>query len=413
MRKLKCEIICVGTELLLGDIVNTNSQYISEKLSEIGIDVYYHTSVGDNFERILGSLKNSFENKDINLIITSGGLGPTDDDLTKEVCSAYFNLDLLLNEDCLDDLRKIVGEEGLNKGNLKQVYIPEGCVPIKNHKGTAPGVIFDFDDKIIINLPGPPCELYTMFEEYVVPYLKNYTDKVFYSEFLRLSGIPESNLNEILKDLFSSVNPSLAPYAKDNDLVLRLTSNGISEEECIELIKPLKDKVYNKVSKFIYSEGTAPIEERLVKELTRLNYKISTVESCTGGMVSSTIVNFPGASKVFNEGFITYSNESKVENILCNMDTINKFGAVSKETSKEMVEGLYKKTKSEVCISITGVAGPFFSENKPVGLVYIGIKIKDNIYIREYNFNGDRYRIRNRTTFIALLETYKLLKHIK
>ena len=413
MNDLKCEIICVGSELLLGDIVNTNSYFITKSLAEIGISVYYHTSVGDNFDRILNSFENAF-NRGMNLIITSGGLGPTDDDITKEASAKYFNKDLILNDECVKDLENILKttKSNITEANLKQVYIPDGGEFIKNDVGTAPGVIQNFDGKIIINLPGPPRELYPMFNNYVKPYLEKFTNTKYYSEFLRLSGTNEGEINKDLTDLFENENPTLAPYVKEDDLVLRITARCNDDLHGKNLIKPFKDKVYQRVGKFIYAEGEEQIEELLFKELLKRGFKISFAESCTGGMISSRFVNFSGASQCFDESFVTYSNESKINNIGVSSDVLDKFGAVSKETAEEMVKGLANRTNSQVCVAVTGVAGPKESENKPAGLVYIGIKILDKIYVKECRFIGDRQRVREKSTFEALVSTYNILKNL-
>lgn len=411
MKDLKCQIICVGSEILLGDIVDTNSNFITKSLAEIGVSVYCHTSVGDNFERILNSFEDAF-NRGINLIITSGGLGPTDDDITKEASAKYFGKKLILNNDCVEHLENVLKskKQNISEANLKQAFIPTESEFIKNDFGTAPGIIQNVNGKIIINLPGPPRELYPMFNNYVKPYLEKLTNKKYYSEFLRLSGIEEGEINKDLTDLFKNDNPTLAPYVGNGDLVLRITARCDDDLHGINLIKPFKEKIYNRVGKFIYAEGKKLIEELLFDELSKRNFKISFVESCTGGMISSRFVNFPGASKCFDESYVTYSNESKINNIGVSADIIEKFGAVSKETAEEMVRGLSKKTNSHVCISVTGVAGPNESENKKAGLVYIGIKILNDVYIKEFKFSGDRKRVRERSTFEALMGAYKILK---
>lgn len=409
MKSLKCEIVCVGTELLLGDILNTNVHFLTKQLRELGISVYYHTSVGDNLERIKEVFKDSF-NRGMDLIITSGGLGPTDDDITKEASALYFNEKLVLSHACKVHIEKLLNLKGeMTEANLKQAYVPENGEFIINDNGTAPCTIFNVKGKMIINLPGPPKELYPMFEK-VKKYLEKYTDYKYYSEFLRLTGITEGEINKDLTDLFNNTSPTLAPYAKEDDLVLRITVKCKSEEEGKNLIKPFKEKVYSRVGQFIYAEGESPIEELLFLELNKKGYTISFVESCTAGMVASRFVNFNGASKCFNESYVTYSNESKVKNVNVSKETLEKYGAVSKETAEEMVKGLSNKTNSQVCISITGVAGPEKSENKEAGLVYIGVKVLDKIEVFKYNFIGNRQRVREKSTFKALFNAYNMLK---
>lgn len=413
MKNLKCEIICVGNELLFGDILNTNSMFLTKSLTEIGVSVYYHTTVGDNFDRIIGSIDNAF-NREMNLVITSGGLGPTDDDITKEACAKYFGKKLVLDNNVVDHMSKILRceKESLSDANLKQAYVPEGSKVIINNFGTAPLIIQNIDDKIIINLPGPPRELYPMFNDYIKPYLENLTNEKYYSEFLRIVGIGEGDINKDLSNLFSNENPTLAPYVGEDELVLRITAKSNDESIGKILIEDFKKKVYEIVGKFIYAEGTQPIEDLLLFELVKRNFKISFVESCTGGMVSSRFINACGASSCLNESYVTYSNESKINEIGVPKEIIDKFGAVSFETAEAMVKGLWEKTSADVCVSVTGVAGPSESEGKPSGLVYIGLKILDDIYVKKCEFSGDRKRVREKSSFEALRYSYNVLKNL-
>ena len=411
---LKCEIICVGTELLLGDIVNTNSHFITKSLAEIGIDVYYHTVVGDNFERLTLAMENSF-NRGMNLIITSGGLGPTDDDITKECTSEYFNRKLVSHEESLKNIEKFVksSRENLTEANLKQSYVPEESIVMKNSKGTAPGIIIENEDKIIINLPGPPSELYEMFNDSVKPYLEKKSGYKYYSEFLRLYGINEGDINGILSDLFNRSDQTLAPYVKEDDLVLRITTKCKDDDEGRRLISELKDEIYKRVGQFIYAEGESNIEELLCSELKKRNFRISFGESLTGGMLSSRFVNLSGASEFFGESFVTYSNESKMKNLFVKYETLEKFGAVSSNTAREMALGVLNKTGCHVSISTTWVAGPSESEGKKPGLVYIAVCVLGEVYVKELNIIGDRMRIRERTTFDALVFAYDILKNME
>lgn len=411
---LRCEIICVGTELLLGDTLNTNSHFITKSLAEIGIDVYYHTVVGDNFERLTLAIENSF-NRGMNLIITSGGLGPTDDDITKECVAKYFNLKLISHEESLKNIEELVksSRENLTEANLKQSYVPEGSLVMKNSKGTAPGIIIEKEDKIIINLPGPPSELYKMFNDSVKPYLEKKSGYKYYSEFLRLYGVNEGDINGILSDLFNRSGQTFAPYAKEDDLVLRITTKCKNDDEGRKLIAELKNEIYKRVGEFIYAEGESNIEELLYLELKKRNFKISFGESLTGGMLSSRFVNISGVSEFFGESFVTYSNDSKIKNLFVNSETIEKFGAVSSNTAREMALGISNRTGSQVSISTTGVAGPNESEGKKPGLVYIGVCVLGEVYVKELNIIGDRMRIRKKTTFDALVFAYDILRNME
>lgn len=410
MKDLRCEIICVGSEILLGDIVNTNSRFIARELASMGVGVYYHTSVGDNFNRIIDSIDMAFK-RGMNVVITTGGLGPTDDDITKEASSKYFEKNLILNEDCLKDLKQVLKTSDITEANLKQAYVPEGSDYIKNDFGTAPGIIFECDGKILINLPGPPRELYKMFDKVKI-YLGKFTDKKYYSEILKLSEVEEGDINKDLTDLFQSESPTLGIYSKGDHIDLRITVDCKNDLDGKNLIASFKEEIYKRVGEFIFHEGTEEIEELLYSELLKRDFKISFGESCTGGMASSRFVNLSGASKCFNESFVTYSNEAKINNLGVSREVIEKFGAVSFETAKEMVEGLSRKTHSEVCVSITGVAGPNGSENKPAGLVYIGVKVLDKVYVKKFNFLGDRDLVRRRSSFEALKAAYMILKNL-
>ncbi len=406
---LKCEIICVGSELLLGDTLNTNVHFLTNALREIGIDVYYHKTVGDNIDRIIGAIEDSF-NRGMNFIITSGGLGPTDDDLTKEASAKYFNKKLNLSKECLLIMGEVLGisPDEINDANKKQAYIPDGGTFIKNNVGTAPGVILKDKDKIIINLPGPPKELYEMFNSYVGPYLRGLTKFKYYSEYLRLYGTNEGEINHTLREFFSLKNPTVAPYFGEDGLFLRITSRCEDEATGKKEVKLIKDKIYEKIGDLIYGEGNTPIEERLFDELKKRNLKISFGESLTGGLIASRFINVSGASSLMSEGYVTYSNEAK-ERIL-GVKSIKEFGAISKETAKEMAEGLVKKGICDVGVSSTGVAGPDHSEGKNSGKVYIGVCIKGVTEVLELSLIGDRERIRLAASREALSFAYNLLR---
>lgn len=410
---LKCEIICVGSELLLGDTLNTNAYFLTKALRDIGVDVYYHTTVGDNFDRIMSAIDNSYK-RGMNLVITSGGLGPTDDDITKEATAKYFNRKMILSEECVKNIEDIlsISRDELTNANLKQAYIPYGGEAFRNDIGTAPGVILKEGDKIVINLPGPPRELYNMFNNYVKPYLESLTEHKYYSEYIRLYGTNEGDINHILSDLFSSKNPTVAPYAGEDGIFLRVTSKCKCHEEGREIIKSVKEEIYKRLGEFIYAEGDTPIEELLVKELKDKGFKISFGESLTGGMISSKFVDVSGASEFLEESYVTYSNESKINMLGVSKDTIEKFGAVSKETAKEMAEGVLRRSGSNVSISSTGVAGPSQSEGKPVGLVYISVCINGESFVKEFRLIGDRKRIRESSTFQALFYAYDILRRM-
>ncbi|MBL4930418.1 competence/damage-inducible protein A [Clostridium paridis] len=402
---MNAEIISVGTELLLGDIVNTNAQYLSKELASLGINVYRQTVVGDNEERILESFERAFENSDI--IVTTGGLGPTPDDLTKEVAAKYFKQELVLHEESYKKLESYFKNNGrgVTESNKKQAYFPKEAIILENNHGTAPGAILESENgKKIIILPGPPKEMKPMFDERVVPYLKKLTDNVLVSKTLRLFGIGESHMAEEIKDIIDTqTNPTIAPYAKDVDVTLRITAKGKNEEEARKLIIPMEKKVREKLGEFIYGEGETTLEEVVAKMLVDKKITISTAESCTGGMIASKLINYGGISECFLEGAVTYSNDAKANRLGVKKETLDKYGAVSEETAKEMAEGIAKTSGTDVGVSTTGIAGPTGgTKEKPVGLVYVGISYKGNTIVKRFEFQGDRNKVRIRTTMNAL-----------
>lgn len=401
---MKCEILSVGTEILLGDILNTNSRYLSNELANLGIDVYYHQVVGDNRERILNALKEAFSRSDI--IITTGGLGPTKDDMTKELVAEFLGMDMYLHEESLkkiEDYFKKMGRIPV-KSNEKQAYFPKEAIILENNNGTAPGAIFEKDGKAIIVLPGPPKEMEPMFNESVRKYLESLTGYTIVSEVLRVFGIGESEAENKLQDLIDNgKNPTIAPYAKEGEVTFRITAKGKDEEQARKLIKPLKEEVYNRLGNLIYNTGDVSIQETVGEMLVNKNMTIGVSESCTGGLVSAKLIEYPGISSVFLEGAVTYSNEAKMRTLNVKKDTLEKFGAVSEETAREMAEGIAKRCGSRIGVSTTGIAGPGGgTEEKPVGLVYIGVYIDGETKVERHVFSGNRSAVRNKASMTAL-----------
>lgn len=397
---MRAEIITVGTEILLGDIVNTNSQYLAKELADLGVEVYYQGTVGDNEERLLKYFEESLNRSD--MVITTGGLGPTKDDLTKETAAKFFNQELVLDEKSWNKIEIYFNKLGRvpTENNKKQAYFPKDAIILENNNGTAPGAILRKGKKTIIVLPGPPREMKPMFEENVKPYLKNLTNEILVSKTLRFYGIGESSLEEEIIDIIKEQsNPTIAPYAKDTEVTLRITAKATSKEEAINLINPVVYKIQDRVGSYIYSEGDISLEDTVAEILVNKNLTIGVAESCTGGMVSSNLINYPGISSVFMEGCVTYSNEAKMKSLGVKKETLDKFGAVSKETAREMAEGIAKRHNTNIGISTTGIAGPEGgSEEKPVGLVYFGIHINGKTIVKRYVFNGSRQQIRLRAT---------------
>lgn len=401
---MRAEIISIGTELLLGDIVNSNAQFLGQELAALGIEMYYQQVVGDNEERILHAFKEAYNRCDI--IITTGGLGPTDDDLTKEMAAKYFNKRLFEDKESLENLQEYFKfrKRKMTTNNLKQALIPEGATAIKNNNGTAPGVIIEENNKIMIILPGPPKEMKPMFEEDIKPYLKSKSDSVIISKMIKILGIGESAVAETVKDLMESQsNPTIAPYAKEIGVILRITAKAENEAAALKLIEPLEIEIKNRLGENVYATEDISIEDVVAKLLIENKYTVSTAESCTGGMIASTLINYPGISEVFMEGAVTYSNEAKHKRLGVKNETLEKYGAVSEETAREMAIGIAKKANTDVSIVTTGIAGPGGgTEEKPVGLVYIGVYVKGKVKVEKHIFKGNRFKVRNQATITAL-----------
>lgn len=413
---MKAEILAVGTEILLGNIVNTNAHYISNRLAELGIEVYHQSVVGDNAERLKEAYELAFSRSD--LVITTGGLGPTKDDLTKEVAFDYFGKEAILHEESLKSIENFFNKININmdKSNIKQAYFPKDAIIMNNSVGTAPGCIIQDNDKILAVLPGPPREMKAMFEECLVPYLKKFQQGVLESKTLRIIGIGESKVASMIEDIIdNSVNPTVAPYAKEGEVTLRITAKAKDPEEASKLILPIEKEIRNRLGEAVYGEGEVSIEEVVGKLLVDNKLTIAIAESCTGGLLSGALINYPGISEVFKEGFITYTNEAKMKRLKVKKEVLEKYGAVSSQTAAEMAEGAAKAAGTDIAVSTTGIAGPGGgSDEKPVGLVFVGLYIKGEVKTKELNLIGDRQKIRN-ATVIRTLEWLRreILKYLE
>ncbi|NMA85056.1 MAG: competence/damage-inducible protein A [Epulopiscium sp.] len=407
---MKAEIIAVGTEILLGEIVNTNAQYISKRLADLGIFVYHQTVVGDNPKRVKETYEEGFQRAE--LLIATGGLGPTQDDLTKEIAAEYFQKDLLIDETSLQKIYDYFQIRGLTitEGNKKQALIPEGAKVLPNHHGTAPGCVLEDKGKILVLLPGPPHEMIPMFEQYVVPYLQSFQEEILVSRVLRIAGIGESFVEEKIKDLIKNqTNPTLAPYATQGEVRLRITARSTTEEEGFQLIRPMEEEIRKRLGFHVYGIDGTSLEQEVVQLLQKKQWTISIAESCTGGMVASRLINYPGVSSTFMEGFVTYSNEAKIKRLGVSKQTLEEEGAVSAETAKQMAIGAAKMANTYIGIGITGIAGPSGgTPEKPVGLVYIGLCQGDKVQVKKLQLSGDRETVRKRVT----LETLDWLRRI-
>lgn len=400
------ELICVGTELLLGNIVNTNAAYLAEKCAGLGLSCYYQTVVGDNEERLMNVLKVAMERSD--LVILSGGLGPTEDDLTKEAAAKACNKKLKMDESCREKIASYFTERGIQatENNWKQAMIPEGAIILENPNGTAPGVIIEADSAKLILLPGPPNELCPMFEEKVVPYLNQQTPGVIVSQTVKICGVSESRVETQLKDIIDSqTNPTIATYAKTGEVHVRVTASARDGKEAKKLIKPLVKELKTRFGYDIYTTEEDVTLEKAVVELLQANeLTVSCAESCTGGMLSSQLINVPGVSEVYKAGYVTYSNKVKRRLLNVKKSTLQKYGAVSSQTAEEMVKGTAFLSKSDVAVALTGIAGPDGgTRDKPVGLVYIACFVKGTVTVKEYHFKGNRAKVREAATSAALM----------
>lgn len=370
---MRATIVSVGTELLFGQIVNTNAAYLSQQLNLLGIDVLYHYTVGDNPGRLGELILHGFEECD--LIITTGGLGPTQDDLTKEIVCDVLQDHLILHAPTIEYLESYFARLGrvMTDNNRKQALVPSRSTVFKNEGGTAPGFALENEGKVAICLPGPPREMTRMFEGKVKPFLEKLTNHVIHYRMLRLFGIGESQLETDLIDLIDQqTDPTLATYAKEGECSLRVASKRSSLEEAKAAVESTIETVKQRVGDHIYSSDNEELHEVVAKKLIQREIRFASAESCTGGLFAQTMTEVPGISAVFDRGFVTYSNRSKTEELGVSEETLARFGAVSRETALEMAEGLHRVTGCPLCIAVTGIAGPEGgTEDKPVGRVYI------------------------------------------
>ena len=400
---MNAEILAVGTEILLGDIVNTNAQYIAQGLAELGIDVFYQTVVGDNPDRMKTAMNIAFERADI--IITTGGLGPTGDDLTKEIGAEYFGRKLILDEKALDRIKKFFDKmkRPMTDNNVKQAMVPVNSTVMYNENGTAPGIIIEDNNKILIMMPGPPKEMKPMFSKQVKPYLALKQNHTLVSRTLRIAGVGESAMESMVRDMIDrQSNPTIAPYAKDTESILRITASAKTTEEAEKIIEPIAEEIYRRFGDSVYAEGETSIQETVAKILIDKKVTIAVAESCTGGLVAAKLIEYPGISEVLLEGAVTYSNEAKKRRLGVKDETLSAYGAVSAETAAEMAKGIAMTSGADIGVSTTGVAGPGPSEGKPEGLVYVGVYIGGKSYVKELHLAEKRNVIRERAAYSAL-----------
>lgn len=400
------ELISVGTEILLGNIVNTNAAYLADQCARLGLSCFYQSVVGDNEERLTQVLDMAAGRSDI--VILSGGLGPTKDDLTKETAAKYFGKKCFMDESVKAEITEYFQKMGreITENNWKQALVPEGAIVVHNENGTAPGIIMEEGKCCVILLPGPPNELIPMFEKEIVPYLQKKSPEIIYSQMVKVCGIGESKAETMVADLMEKQgNPTLAPYAKTGEVHFRVTAKAENKKEARKLTQPMVKELKRRFGNSIYTtEEEVTLEQSVVELLLANKLTVSTVESCTAGLLAARLVNVAGASEVFKSGYITYSNKAKRRMIGVKKSTLEKYGAVSEQVAVQMVKGAAMLSKADVAVGITGIAGPDGgSEEKPVGLVYIACFVNGTVTVKEYHFSGNREKIRQSSVSNALI----------
>ena len=392
------ELIAVGTELLLGNIANTDAQMLSKGLSALGINVYYHTVVGDNPQRLKAAVEVAKGRADI--IITTGGLGPTCDDLTKNVLAECFGRKLVYDEASAQRIRdyfqRLHPGRPMTENNLQQAYLPEGCTIFSNDWGTAPGCAFEADGVRVIMLPGPPNECTPMFEHRAVPYLRALADGVIASRTLKIFGMGESAVEAKLRDRMNALtNPTLAPYAKTGEVELRITAKAATVEEARSLIVPVEEEVRDMFGPLVYGADVASMEAVVLGLLKEKGLTLGTAESCTGGLVAKRMTDLPGSSAVFKGGVVSYTNEVKAGVLGVPQAMLDEFGAVSAQVARAMAQGARRVLGCDLAVSLTGVAGPDPDDrNNPVGLIYVALDTPEGTRVRELRLINGRARIR-------------------
>lgn len=399
------ELICVGTELLLGNIVNTNAAFISEKCAMLGLSMFYQSVVGDNESRLKELLKTAKDRSDI--VILCGGLGPTQDDLTKETAAKVMGRPLVEDARARQEIESFMAKRSRNvtENNWKQALVPKDSKILYNPNGTAPGIIMEEGGQRIILLPGPPNELIPMFEEQVYPYLHAIQPETICSKMVKLCGIGESSAETKILDLIEGqTNPTVAPYAKTGEVHLRLTAKAASEAEAYQLIVPVEEELKQRFGKLIYTDDPTVTLEMAVYELLKAhNLTVTCAESCTGGLLAGRLINVPGISTYLKESYVTYSNEAKEKLLNVPADTLQQYGAVSPQTAEAMAAGGAKAAGTDLCIAVTGIAGPDGGTmDKPVGLVYMSCYCQGKLYTEKNQYTGSRSKIREYSVASAL-----------
>ena len=390
---MNAEIISVGTELLLGNSTNTDARDVSRALAEIGVNVYWHTVVGDNPARLTECLYRARNRAD--LIVTTGGLGPTCDDLTKQTVARAFGRELYFDQEAMDAIAAWFGEQGRTfpDNNRAQAWLPEGSIVMANSCGTAPGCIFESEGVVVAMLPGPPRECNAMLKNELIPWLSRRSGQTIRSHMVRMFGIGESAMEEKLRDLMDGANPTVAPYAKLGECLVRVTAKGDTPQECDELIAPVVEEVCRRMGDTVYGIDSPDLEHRVLELLAEKNMTFASAESCTGGMVSQRITAIPGASNWFRGGVNVYTEDAKTILLGIKPSFIREHGVVSAAVAGKMARRVRKKLKADLGVGITGWAGP---DGEDVGLVYVALAAKGQCFVRrlQLGVHTDRERIR-------------------
>jgi nicotinamide-nucleotide amidase len=413
---MQLELFSVGTELLLGEIVDTNAAYLAQKLSELGVNVYYKTTVGDNPERLAAALRTSLERADG--VLATGGLGPTDDDITAAVVAQVMGEPLVADEGATDRIRSVVRQRGIRllDSLLKQARVPRGAIVVPNPVGTAAGFILSKNGKTVIALPGVPSEMKPMVEQTVLPYLAEKMQQegpaTLVSRVLRFAGIGESQVEADLRDLVTGQsNPTIAPLAKTGEVHLRLTARAATRQMGLELIAPLESEIRRRLGDFIYGADEETLELVVGRLLRQAGQTLAVAESCTGGLIGHRLTNVPGSSDYLVASLVTYSNQSKTSILGVPADVISQHGAASAECAAAMAEGVRRVCDADIGASVTGIAGPTGgTPEKPVGLVYLGLAGREGAVTEERRLGGDRLMVKERAAHLAL---YLLYRHLR
>ena len=396
MRKeYTAEIISIGTELLLGQITNTDARDIAQRLARIGINVLYTTEVGDNPERLARCIEIAKERVDI--IITTAGLGPTVDDLTKVLLARSFGLELVMDEKEKQGLYDYITNEGyseeMSRNNLQQAMLPEGCTVFHNYWGTAPGCAFQKDGKVVLMFPGPPKECIPMFDRYGIPYLKQFSDEEIFSHEIRVFGTSESAMDFMLRDLMKDLtNPSMAPYAKEADCFLRVTAKARSEEEAEAMMKPVIEKAVEILGDNVYGFDISCVEERVFQLMQEQKKTFATAESCTGGDIARRFTDMSGASEFYVGGAVTYTDDVKARVLGIDPELIREHTAVSEPVARAMAENIRTITGADFAVSTTGLAGPDGDGIHEVGTVFCGLAMEGKTEVIELHLGANRTR---------------------